>query len=201
MKKITLTIVVLFTVLNSLAQKDSTEVRSIKPLRVGIKMGIPSLITLNAEYVTPLLNNRVAFFGDYMTFSKTIEAESGNYTNYELGTNIYLDSEGEGLYFAISYFSFDSNAVVEDVDFTDEYGNDYEETAPGSLKFNTINLKVGAKFGSEFYCRVEAGYGFGNVPEGAIFTSSSGDIYIEKNPISAGFGLPILNFGIGFSFL
>ena len=37
------------------AQDISTNTKSIKPLRIGAKIGVPNILTLNAEYVTCLL--------------------------------------------------------------------------------------------------------------------------------------------------
>lgn len=199
MKKYIVAIIVLFNVLNGMAQKDSIEVKSIKPLRIGVKVGVPSILTVNAEYVTPLLGNRVAIFGDYMALSRTIDEEEVDYTNYEVGANIYLNSKGKGLYVAISYFSFDANALFKEVEFENSY-----EDAAGNFKFNTTNIKLGAKFGRTFYFRIEAGYGFGDIPEEIILTSSSGETVTEEIPDIPGItssGLPVFNFGIGFSFL
>ena len=108
-------IVALFITINSIAQKDSIEVKSIKPLRVGIKIGIPFILTVNAEYVTPLLNNRVAVFADYMSLSKTIDDVSVDYTNFEIDSNIYLSKKGKGLYASFSYFSFDANGIFSGI--------------------------------------------------------------------------------------
>src|SRR5690606_1934849 len=78
------------------AQGDSLNTKSIKPLRFGVKVGVPNIITANAEYVTPLLNNRVAFSIDYMSLSKTIDDTEINFNNFEIGTNIYFNKKGKG---------------------------------------------------------------------------------------------------------
>lgn len=200
-KNCLLFIFIVLGVISSKAQKDSTKtkVKSIKPLRLGVKVGVPSILTVNAEYVTPLLQNRVAVFGDYMALSKTIEEEKADYTNYEVGANIYLNSKGKGLYLGVSYFSFDSNILFSEVEFESSY-----EDVTGNFKFNTTNVKIGAKFGRTFYFRIEAGYAFGDIPEYIVLTSSSGEKAIEEIPDIPGItssGLPVFNFGIGFSFL
>ncbi len=84
-------------------------------MRVGIKIGIPFILTVNAEYVTPLLNNRVAVFADYMSLSKTIDDVSVDYTNFEIDSNIYLSKKGKGLYASFSYFSFDANGIFSGI--------------------------------------------------------------------------------------
>jgi hypothetical protein len=61
------------------AQDDSAYKKSIKPLRIGLKIGVPNIITANADCVTPLLNNRVAFSVDWMSLSKPIDDTSINY--------------------------------------------------------------------------------------------------------------------------
>lgn len=186
--------------ITSFAQKDSLKVKSIKPLRIGVKVGLPIILTANAEYVTPLLNNRVAIAVDFMSLSKTVDDVSVDYTNFEIGTNIYFSKKGKGLYAGFSYFSFDSVGNFSDVEFDD--GSIQDGTA--NIDFNTINLKLGAKLGRTFYFRIEVGYGFGDIPQEVVVTSSSGLTIIEEIPKVKGIsstGLPIFNFGIGFSFL
>ena len=64
---------------------------SIKPLRIGVRIGTPNILTLNAEYVTPLLEDRVAATLDFMSLSQTIDDVSIKYNNFEIGTNVYLN--------------------------------------------------------------------------------------------------------------
>jgi hypothetical protein len=183
---------------NIFAQEDSTNVKSIKPLRLGIKVGVPNIITANAEYVSPLLNNRVALAIDYMSLSKTIDDTEISYTNFEFGTNIYFNKKGKGLYGGISYFSFDGEGTFTEVEFDE----DTYEDGTGNIKFNTINLKLGAKFGRAFYFRIEVGYGFGKIPEYILVTSNTSSQTSEEEipdiPGITNSGLPIFNFGIGF---
>lgn len=172
-----------------------------KPLRIGIKLGIPNIITANVEYVTPLLNNRIAIAVDYMSLSKTIDDTNINYNNFEIGTNIYLTKKGKGLYAGISYFSFGGEGTFTEVEFQP----DMYEDGVGEIKFNTLNLKLGVKLGRTFYFRFEAGYGFGDIPEFILVTSkTSNETSLEEIPEIPGLntsGLPVFNFGIGFSFL
>lgn len=175
--------------------------KSIKPLRLGVKVGIPNIITANAEYVTPLLGNRVALAIDYMSMSKTVDETEINYNNFEIGSNIYLNKKGSGLYGGISYFSFDGEGTFTETEFDDGSVAD----AIGIIKFNTVNLKLGAKVGRVFYFRLELGYGFGKIPEQIFVKSntSSQTTYedIPEIPGISNSGLPVFNFGIGFAFL
>nr|WP_321227624.1 hypothetical protein [uncultured Psychroserpens sp.] len=182
------------------AQDDDSATKSIKPLRIGVKVGVPNIITANAEYVTPLLNNRVALAIDWMSLSKTIDDTSINYNNFEIGTNIYFNSKGKGLYAGISYFSFDGEGTFTEV----EFDNGTTEDGKGTIEFNTMNLKLGAKLGRTFYFRIEAGYGFGDIPEFIEVTNNTGtQTTTEDIPEIPGIktsGIPNFNFGIGFSF-
>jgi hypothetical protein len=92
---------------------------SIKPLRIGAKLGTPSIFTANVEYVTPLLDNRVAATLDYMSLSQTVDDVSIKYNNFEFGTNVYLNNTGKGLYGSLTYFSFKSNGTFTEVEFDD----------------------------------------------------------------------------------
>src|SRR5690554_2331125 len=44
---------------------------SIKPLRIGLRIGVPNLVTGNIEYVTPLFDNRLALTVDYLGISRS----------------------------------------------------------------------------------------------------------------------------------
>ena len=74
MKISTIYVAIIFCTL-MLAQTNAQETingnvaveKSIKPLRIGVKIGTPGVLTLNAEYVTPLLDNRIAPFIDYLS--------------------------------------------------------------------------------------------------------------------------------------
>lgn len=111
---------------------------SVKPLRLGVRLGAPNLLTANLEYVTLLLDNRVAATLDYMSLSQSIDDVSIKYNNLEIGTNIYLNNTGKGLYASITYFSFKSDGDFADVDFDDEsYGD-----GKAQIDFSTVNLRL-----------------------------------------------------------
>ena len=55
--------------------ESSSSTSDINPLRLGVKAGVPNVFSINVEYVTPLLDNRVAFAVDY--FPLTIKAFLG----------------------------------------------------------------------------------------------------------------------------
>ena len=205
MKKLLITSLLLLLSFIQLEAQETTpytleEVESVKPLRVGVRLGTPHIITGNVEYVTPLLNNRVAFTLDYMSLSKTVDDVSINYNNFEFGTNVYLSNTGKGLYGAITYFSFKSEGTYTDVDFISSTND-----GTGKIDFSTFNLKIGAKLGRTFYFRAEVGYGFGKIPEFIVVESNtSTETTLEEIPEIPGIsnsGLLIVNIGIGFSFL
>jgi len=174
---------------------------SIKPLRIGVRLGMPNLITANVEYVTPLLDNRVAATLDYMTLSKTVDGVSIKYNNFEFGTNVYLQNTGKGLYASLTYFSFKSNGEFEDIEFDDNSTSD----GKAQIDFSTINFKVGVKLGRVFYFRAEVGYGFGKIPEQVIVKSNNSNATsVEDIPNLPGMGSSgtlVYNIGIGFSIL
>ena len=181
------------------AQNDSIT-KSIKPFRLGVKIGVPNIATANAEYVTPLLNNRVAITADYMSLTKTINDTEVKYSNFEIGSNIYFNKNGKGFYGGVSYFSMDGKGTYNEIEFDDGSVED----ATGTIKFNTVNLKLGVKLGRVFYFRLEVGYGFGEIPEQILVTSkTSSQTTYEDIPAIPGIsssGMPVFNFGIGFGF-
>jgi hypothetical protein len=179
---------------------DSKE--DINPLRLGFKVGVPSFFTINAEYVTPLLDNRVAFAIDYFPLRINLLDIESKFKNFEIGSNIYLNNKGKGLYGGLSYYKFNAEVTnIEEVEFDDgSYG-----TGETNIKFNTFNLKIGAKLGKAFYFRIELGYGFGNLPETVVITNTEGNSSttedIDEVISFLGSGVPIFNFGVGYSFL
>lgn len=196
--KIVLTLLIILTGIGTSFAQNDTLAKSIKPLRFGVKIGVPHLFTANAEYVTPLLGNRVAVAVDYMSLSKTVDATQIKYNNFEIGTNIYLNKKGKGLYGGISYFSFDGDGTYTDVDFDDGSTG----TGTGNIKFNTFNFKLGYKVGRTFFVRFEIGYGFGDIPEYILVTSTSGSQTTKEEipdiPGISTSGLLVMNFGFGF---
>lgn len=179
-------------------QNNKQDVKeSIKPLRIGFKIGIPSLVNLNAEYVTPLLNNRVAIALDYFPLSINLSDINLKLNNFEIGTNVYIKNTGKGVYGGISYFNFNAKADLKDVEFDDDtYGD-----AKTSVKFGLVNLKLGAKLGRTFYFRIELGYGFGKIPDQIVITEKGGTSFSTEDISDFNSGLPLFNFGVGYSFL
>jgi hypothetical protein len=174
--------------------------KNIKPFRLGVKIGVPNLATINAEYVTPLLDDRVAITVDYMSLSPTVEDVEISYNNFEIGTNIYLNNKGSGLYAGLSYFSFSGEGTFLDTDFDDGTTGD----GIGDIEFNTVNLKLGVKFGRTLYTRIEVGYGIGDIPELIEVKSKTGNSNtFEEIPDIPGLGtsgLITANIGFGIQF-
>ncbi len=181
----------------------NTETKTdINPLRIGVKVGVPSFLTINVEYVTPLLDNRVAFTVDYFPLRINLLDIESKFNNFEIGSNIYFNNKGKGLYGGLSYYKFNAEVNnISDVEF-DDGSNGTGET---DIRFNTFNLKLGVKLGRAFYFRIELGYGFGNLPETVVITSIDRDSTTTEDIGEVigflGNGVPIFNFGIGYSFL
>tara|TARA_R110002051_G_scaffold160901_4_gene232529 strand:- start:43103 stop:43756 length:654 start_codon:yes stop_codon:yes gene_type:complete len=178
--------------------------KSIKPLRIGGKFGVPSLLTASAEYVTPLLNNRISFAIDYFAFDRDFDGTNVDYTNFEIGTNIYVNPRGKGFYGGISYTSFSSEGSFVDVEFDDE--NFTVGDGKANIDYNTLNLKLGLKLGRVFYFRIEAGYGFGTIPTEVVVRGIDDPnlTSVEEIPDIPGLsdsGLIYFNIGFGIGFL
>ncbi|MFT5752178.1 MAG: hypothetical protein ACI828_002458 [Flavobacteriales bacterium] len=185
-------------------EEIAPKIKSIKPLRIGAKIGIPSLITASAEYVTPLLNNRVALAVDYFSLGREFDGTEIDYTNFEIGANIYAGSKGKGFYGGISYTSFSSEGTFVDVEFDDS--NFTAADGKANIDYNTFNIKVGVKLGRVLYYRMEVGYGFGSIPtevlvRGIDDTSLTSVEEIPDIPGISDSGIIYFNIGIGFGFL
>src|SRR5690554_8081329 len=93
---------------DSLFSLNETEQHtSIKPLRVGLRIGVPNLITGNIEYVTPLFDNRVALTVDYMGITRSFTEGIFRFDNFEAGANVYFNNKGKGLYGSILISHFE----------------------------------------------------------------------------------------------
>ena len=187
MKKLTLTcLCILFLQLSVSAQEN--------PFRIGIKFGIPNIASLNLEYATPFLNNRLASTLDFSSFSIKIEENEISFSYIELGGNYYFLNKGKGPYTNLSLGRFGFKGNYEDA----LYGSGRIETGIG-----LINLKLGGKFGNIFYFRPEVGYGFilgGSELEVEYTDSSDNSIFIIKKEPPRFLSSLAVNFGFGLSF-
>lgn len=178
--------------------------KRVLPFRIGIKAGIPNGVGGNFEYVTPLLNDRIAVFGDYSGFSAEIDDADTKLQYYEFGANIYLfGNKGRGVYGSLSYGNLNLDATYDSYDT----GNGVIITdAEGTYEVGTFNVKVGLKMGRRFYFRTELGYGFGSVPQEFVITGSANGlpqseiIEIPEIPGMSENGYVMFNLGFGVGF-
>lgn len=63
-----------------------------KPFRLGVKIGFPNIIGGHLEYVTPLLENKLAASIDYSSINTDnyIDPDEGKLTYFEVGLNYYF---------------------------------------------------------------------------------------------------------------
>lgn len=188
-------------------EKEDKKDSDINPFRIGAKIGIPNIIGGNIEYVTPLFDNRFALFVDYSGFQINPEDDAEVKIKYiEFGTNIYFNNKGRGLYGSVSYSKLNLDGSYTNADTIN--GTVYNGVATGDVDINTTNVKIGAKLGKKFYFRIEAGYGFGNIPkvvevigteQGTEITQTD-FVEIPDIPGISDNGLFIGNIGFGISF-
>ncbi|MEQ9216686.1 MAG: hypothetical protein RLO17_01500 [Cyclobacteriaceae bacterium] len=74
-----------------------------KPFRIGIKFGVPNIVGLNAEYVTPILGGKLAPTADFSYFSLSAAGAKVSFSYLEIGSNYYFMNQGKGLYGHVSY--------------------------------------------------------------------------------------------------
>jgi hypothetical protein len=174
-----------------------------KPIRIGLKIGFPNIIGGNVEYVTPLLNNRLAFAADYSSLNADsyLDPDEGEVSYFQVGVNYYLFKEGKGLYLSTNYGILDAELTLQDIESKtvyDKYG-----TANASLTNKTVNVKLGAKLGGLFYFRPEVGYGFTSLDPTVnvvvSFPDGTTENQYEEIPEELTKGL-MFNIGFGFAF-
>jgi hypothetical protein len=176
-----------------------------KTISIGVKAGVPNILSLNGEFVLPILNNHLAPFVDYGSFSLDIENTQADLKYLEYGLNIYFGNKGKGLYVGAGSGKLTNEFTFNDLTFEDN-GVSLKGSATTSLDINALNLKLGFKSGGLIYFRIEAGYGIGTIPDRLNFTATSGGItetFSEEIPAIPGIGsngFAIGNIGLGVSF-
>lgn len=199
MKKPLLVLLALICVQFSTAQMESP---SSKRISVGAKVGVPNILSLNGEFVLPILDNHFAPFIDYGAFDIEDGATDVGLKYTEFGLNYYFGSKGKGLYIGAGIAELSTDLIFNDLEFDDG------TTGSGSVgvDIGTTNLKLGLKTGGVFYFRIEAGYGLGSPPKTIDFTATANGVtetFSEPIPEIPGVnesGLLIGNIGFGFSF-
>ncbi len=152
----------------------------VKRFSVGIQAGVPTIAAISAEFVTPLLGNRVAPFINYSLFSASLV---GGYfdTNrrvepsirfYEFGSNFYFNENGKGLYASLGFSLSSLDFKYTGISF-EANGNKGNGNGTASTNIYSTNLKMGYKSSGKVYYRVELGYGFfGSKPENLEISGS-----------------------------
>jgi len=206
MKKIFLILSLISTAYVSAQDSSITDGASkSKPISIGVKVGAPNILSLYGEFVLPILNNHIAPFIDYGSFSLDIENTQADLKYLEYGLNIYFGNKGKGLYVGAGSGKLTNEFTFNDLTFEDN-GVSLKGSATTSLDINALNLKLGFKSGGLIYFRIEAGYGIGTIPDRLNFTATSGGItetFSEEIPEIPGIGsngFAIGNIGLGVSF-
>ena len=206
MKKIFLILSLISTAYVSAQDSSITDGASkSKTISIGVKVGAPNILSLNGEFVLPILNNHIAPFIDYGSFSLDIENTQADLKYLEYGLNIYFGNKGKGLYVGAGSGKLTNEFTFNELTFEDN-GVSLKGSATTSLDINALNLKLGFKSGGLIYFRIEAGYGIGTIPDRLNFTATSGGItetFSEEIPAIPGIGsngFAIGNIGLGVSF-
>ncbi len=177
----------------------------LKPLRIGLKFGIPTLAGLNVEYLTPKLNNRLAADLDLSYINYSIGSIQMNYIYSGLGANYYFFKPGKGLYGGLGY-GLIRNAATATISVVQE-GIFLESIGKASNFHHNLNMKIGGKHGDRIYFRWELGYALNFISSDLV---ASGDananiagvkpVHIENKISTPVSSLPIINVGLGVAF-
>jgi hypothetical protein len=158
------------------------------PFRIGLKIGYPQLAGLNFEYVTPLLNKRLAADIDFSYIPLKPSQTTLTFTNMGLFLDYYFSHEGKGLYGGLGYsrMGFDATKTLSD-----------QSKGTASIALNSLGLKIGGKHGNKFYFRWELGYSLAlSSPVFEVVSPTTHESF--SSPIT-GSG-PIANIGFGVAF-
>ena len=168
-----------------------------QPIRIGLKIGYPQVVGLNLEYVTPLMNKRLAADLDFTYLPLSTNSATITYTNFGLFADYYFFKEGRGFYggFGYSRMGFD---VTKNVTFTSD---NTTQKGTANIGLNSLNLKIGGKYGGLFFFRWELGWSLAmNNPVFEVTAVNNGVTQNQSfsSPIKG--GGPIANIGFGFAF-
>lgn len=205
-------IIALISLQPTFAQESAEDLEErnykVRPVRLGLKLGFPNMVGGNVEYVTPLLNDRLAVSLDYSSiksdwFLSEEDETDINYSYMEGGLNYYFFKAGKGLYGGVSYnqLNFDGETTVEKEGMTGTGSVDYNH--------NSFNIKLGAKLGGLFYFRPEIGYSFSSLPKTIEYQAQYPDGTTEQETFDFSEELAsadilfkglMVNIGFGFAF-
>jgi hypothetical protein len=166
------------------------------PFRIGIKLGYPQVAGLNLEYVTPLLNKRLAADIDLSYLPLKRNTTNVSYTDFALFANYYFSHEGRGFYGGFEYSRMGLD-VTKDVNFSDGT----TQKGKANLAINALNLKIGGKYGKSFYFRWELGGSLAlNKPVFEVVATSNGVTKNESfsSPIKGSGPIADIGFGVAF---
>src|SRR5690606_30465213 len=168
-KPYVLSLFLLMCSFSAISQIRPTDYKTVECLPVihrvhlGVKAGLPGIISAGAEVVSPLLRNRVAPFVEISRIGVDYENARIQHRFLEYGINLYFSDVGRKGYLAVSRSNLVLNGVEEHAD----------AVAESSLSFQGTNVKLGGRWGQRVYFRLEAGFTFGKVPEGIEVNETS----------------------------
>jgi len=190
----------------SIIQQDSIHADyKIKRLSIGLKAGVPNITSVGVQYTLPFLNNHLAPYFEYSSYSHKDGEIEASLKFSEFGASYFFSEKGKGLYFGLGVSNLKVDTSYNDISL------DLGKTGSGTaeIALNTTNFKLGLKTGGRIYFRLEVGYGMGDLPKEVTFvaTDNSNPSYTETTteeipeiPGISESGLIIGNVGFGLSF-
>jgi len=176
----------------------------VKRFSAGVKVGVPNIVGLSFEGVTPLLDNRLAAFADFSGFNVSDqETEIGiNYS--EFGVNVYFGNKGKGFYAGLG-----AGNLSTDLTFFEDLDGGGRGKGTVGLDIKSTNLKLGIKTGGTIYFRFEVGYGVtSDIPTEITVRleeidgsqTQTDEFEVPTIPGVGSNGILVGNFGFGLSF-
>ncbi|APG59318.1 hypothetical protein [Christiangramia salexigens] len=181
------------------------------PKRIGVKTGFPNGMGVNFEYVTNLLEGKLAPNAEFSVIpvkhwmAKSLSDRDGTIYYYQAGMNYYILEPGKGFYGNLSYGYLKGDGVAYNVRAENRNALGQYPVGTGYFKESnhSINLKAGNKIGNKYYFRPEVGYAFNNLPkEYAVdvrFQDETSEVQYESIPGVFTKGI-LFNIGAGIAF-
>ncbi len=186
--------VAIFTIGYVNAQEEEPQLE--KPIRIGVKLGVPNLVGFNAEYVLPFAKGRIAPNFDFSYIPLSSDEVDIKLSYWGLGANYYFLKPGKGLYGGLSYGQLGVGAEMTTVE------NGLTFTGEASLPISYTTLKVGGKHGKGFFFRWELGYAIAEAAETMeIKMTADTEVMYETVDVPPVTSFPLvfnIGFGVGF---
>ncbi|MFT4900083.1 MAG: hypothetical protein ACI9U0_001884 [Flavobacteriales bacterium] len=189
MRKLKCVLLILIFPVLGFSQENENKEHEINRSRISLDVGFPNIVGLSGEYILPFVSNHFSINADITYLPNFVPNSKTTISYYSLGSNIYFNKKGKGLYFGFGY----GHLPIR----TTEIENKKVDI---SVDFSIFNSKLGLKIGTTAFIKFEIGYSmmFYNIEEANYYMDETYGLQI--NPTIDFLHLMNGKIGFGYSF-